>query len=212
MAVFLGSLEEYKEMYDNFMADEFGTSKDQAIARLGRKLKTTSKSWNRYGPNDYINQPEFRAAYINNKDGIEIDLISEIASESGVKVSPEDVVNFMLKYPGGQGNRNSRSRRTYYGRYNPDNVYPEYRKEFMKLQKSKKPEKADFDFDTPDKPEKQGARLVKYLPQRGTSNEAKDTARPFALSPGKRISKSGKVYWETRKNRSDDFLTGFVKL
>lgn len=26
-----------------------------------------------------------------------------------------------------------------------------------------------------------------------------------ALKPGKRISKAGKIYWETRKNRSDVF-------
>jgi len=38
--------------------------------------------------------------------------------------------------------------------------------------------------------------------QTGKSNKRID-ARRTALPPGKRISKSGKVYWESRKNRSD---------
>ena len=45
-------------------------------------------------------------------------------------------------------------------------------------------------------------RNLRKLKQVGTSNKIKDSARK-ALMPGKRISKSGKVYWETRKNRSD---------
>jgi len=41
--------------------------------------------------------------------------------------------------------------------------------------------------------------------QTGTSNKKRDKARK-SLPPGKRISKSGKIYWESRVNRSD--LTG----
>jgi hypothetical protein len=33
-------------------------------------------------------------------------------------------------------------------------------------------------------------------------NKKADKSRK-ALKPGKRISKTGKVYWETRRNRSD---------
>jgi len=43
---------------------------------------------------------------------------------------------------------------------------------------------------------------LKVLKQVGTSNKKRDLNRK-ALMPGKRISKTGKVYWETRKNRSD---------
>ena len=43
---------------------------------------------------------------------------------------------------------------------------------------------------------------VRILKQVGTSNLKRDSERK-ALMPGKRISKTGKVYWETRKNRSD---------
>jgi len=46
---------------------------------------------------------------------------------------------------------------------------------------------------------------LKILPQTGTSNLVRDRGRK-ALLPGKRISKTGKVYWETRKNRSDALL------
>jgi len=45
-------------------------------------------------------------------------------------------------------------------------------------------------------------RNVRKLPQVGTTNIKRDIVRK-ALAPGKRISKSGKIYWETRKNRSD---------
>lgn len=38
--------------------------------------------------------------------------------------------------------------------------------------------------------------------QTGKSNKARDIVRK-AISPGKRISKSGNIYYEYRKNRSD---------
>lgn len=43
-------------------------------------------------------------------------------------------------------------------------------------------------------------RSVNY--QRGKSDKRKDAKRS-ALKPGKRKSRSGKKYWETRRNRSD---------
>ena len=43
---------------------------------------------------------------------------------------------------------------------------------------------------------------IRTLKQVGTTNLKRDAVRK-ALVPGKRISKTGKVYWETRKNRSD---------
>lgn len=43
---------------------------------------------------------------------------------------------------------------------------------------------------------------VRVLEQVGSSVKSRDKKRK-ALAPGKRISKTGKVYWETRKNRSD---------
>jgi len=43
----------------------------------------------------------------------------------------------------------------------------------------------------------------KVLPQTGKIiSLPKDKAR-FALPPGKRVSRTGKIYWETRFNRSD---------
>ena len=51
--------------------------------------------------------------------------------------------------------------------------------------------------------EKSDKGLLKRLPQRGKpSLKMFDEARP-ARPPGKRISKAGNVYWETRPNRSD---------
>ena len=47
-----------------------------------------------------------------------------------------------------------------------------------------------------------GVKTVRVLKQKGKSNTQADKKRKARL-PGKRISGSGKVYWETRKNRSD---------
>ena len=49
---------------------------------------------------------------------------------------------------------------------------------------------------------KDQSKSVKVLEQTGTTKVRIDAKRK-ALAPGKRISSSGKVYWETRKNRSD---------
>ena len=46
------------------------------------------------------------------------------------------------------------------------------------------------------------ARVTKRLPQRGRSNKRVDR-RFSALKPGRRVSKTGKRYTETRANRSD---------
>lgn len=43
---------------------------------------------------------------------------------------------------------------------------------------------------------------LRVLKQVGKSDKERDASRK-ALAPGKRISKTGKIYWETRKNRSD---------
>ena len=45
-------------------------------------------------------------------------------------------------------------------------------------------------------------KSLSRLEQTGTTNIKVDAKRK-ALTPGKRISASGKTYWETRKNRSD---------
>jgi hypothetical protein len=206
MAVFIGSLAKYKEKKELFETGEFGSYKEQQISDYGR-LKTTTQSFKRYGSRGYIENPAFRAAYIDNSKGLPIDTIAKsITDRGGLEITPEDIVQFMQKYRGGVGNKQSKSKKTFYGAYNPDNTMPEYKKQYSK---SKKAEKTlhPFDFE----PEKKRIELIKYLPQRGTSDEKKDAAR-WAISPGKRMSKKGNIYWETRKNRSDDFITGIVKL
>jgi hypothetical protein len=45
-------------------------------------------------------------------------------------------------------------------------------------------------------------RNLRVLKQVGTSNKSVDESRK-ALIPGKRVSKNGKIYWETRRSRSD---------
>lgn len=46
------------------------------------------------------------------------------------------------------------------------------------------------------------SKSVRVLDQVGKTTVKIDAKRK-ALAPGKRVSSSGKVYWETRKNRSD---------
>jgi hypothetical protein len=45
-------------------------------------------------------------------------------------------------------------------------------------------------------------RNLRQLKQVGKSDIVRDRER-HALMPGKRISKTGKIYWEERKNRTD---------
>jgi len=45
----------------------------------------------------------------------------------------------------------------------------------------------------------------RVLEQTGYRKDILRDASRKALMPGKRISKTGNVYWETRKNRSDAF-------
>jgi len=49
----------------------------------------------------------------------------------------------------------------------------------------------------------QNVESFKPLKQSGTVKNLQQDSQRSARMPGKRISKSGKVYWETRKNRSD---------
>jgi len=44
---------------------------------------------------------------------------------------------------------------------------------------------------------------VRILEQTGTRKSLVRDAGRKAKLPGKRVSKTGKVYWETRKNRTD---------
>jgi len=45
--------------------------------------------------------------------------------------------------------------------------------------------------------------VVRVGKQIGSSNQGWDL-RYAALPPGKRVSRAGSIYWETRKNRSDN--------
>lgn len=47
------------------------------------------------------------------------------------------------------------------------------------------------------------ARTIRELKQTGYRKSFLEDSFRNALMPGKRISKTGHIYWETRKNRSD---------
>ena len=51
------------------------------------------------------------------------------------------------------------------------------------------------------KPQPSVERILEQTPKT-RKDVLRDAARPARL-PGKRLSKTGKVYWETRQNRSD---------
>lgn len=51
---------------------------------------------------------------------------------------------------------------------------------------------------------KKKARVLKVMKQTGTRKSLALDRKRKAKLPGKRRSKTGKIYWETRKNRSDN--------
>lgn len=48
----------------------------------------------------------------------------------------------------------------------------------------------------------QRPKVIRPLKQRGSSNKTRDSGRT-ALPPGKRVSRTGHIYFESRKNRTD---------
>ena len=50
---------------------------------------------------------------------------------------------------------------------------------------------------------KNKSKIIRTLPQTKVKRNITIDASRTALPPGKRISKTGKVYWETRSQRSD---------
>lgn len=50
-------------------------------------------------------------------------------------------------------------------------------------------------------------KILKVLEQTGERKSVPRDRGRFAKLPGKRVSKAGNVYWETRKNRSDKRLS-----
>jgi len=64
--------------------------------------------------------------------------------------------------------------------------------------------KAELDKEFASIGYKNQRRNLRVLKQTGKADTEKDIdSKRKALLPGKRISKNGKVYWETRANRSD---------
>ena len=52
--------------------------------------------------------------------------------------------------------------------------------------------------------ENKAGKTIKVMSQTGTRKSIQRDRGRKASMPGKRISKNGKIYWETRKNRSDN--------
>ena len=52
------------------------------------------------------------------------------------------------------------------------------------------------------KNQRRNLRTLPQIQKNKVKSKSRDASRK-ALKPGKRISKTGKVYWETRANRSD---------
>lgn len=55
----------------------------------------------------------------------------------------------------------------------------------------------------PERAQRALAPGAKVLPQTGKTPDLIRDASRKALPPGKRISRTGKTYWESRRNRSD---------
>ena len=66
-------------------------------------------------------------AYLGKRgEGVGVDEVARIASGlTGTEVTPQDIIDFILTYPGGIGGPTSKSDTTYFGRSNPD-TNPKY--------------------------------------------------------------------------------------
>lgn len=73
---------------------------EEAIINFGG-FTTTNDSFNRFGDRN-IKDPLIGRVYLNNKRGESLDQIAqELSDNSGLDIQPQDLVDFMVRFPGG---------------------------------------------------------------------------------------------------------------
>ena len=114
---------EYDAYKEAFTSESFGTAQERAIADYDAKFKITPDSFNRFGDRNFLKGLSAKGVSLQyiSEEGIEADVLAQsISAATGVEVTPQDLVDFIMNYPGGVGSLKGKSRNTFYGAYNPD--------------------------------------------------------------------------------------------
>ena len=107
--------EEYAETKKAYLDGQLGPVIDRAIAKYPQELIIE------FLPNLDLYDPSIRRNYIDEFGGKSLEEVASIISkQSGVTVTPMDLITFMVNYPNGVGTITSTEEGTFYGAYNPD--------------------------------------------------------------------------------------------
>ena len=120
------------ELYTEYLAEKEAFN-SLALTPEGQALegnRISRDSFVRFADKANLQGREGKAiifAYIGKRgEGVEVDEIARIASGmSDTEVTAQDIIDFILTYPGGIGGPTSKSDTTYFGRSNPD-INPRY--------------------------------------------------------------------------------------
>jgi len=107
--------EEYAETKKAYLEGNLGPVIDRTIAKYPNMLVFESI------PNSELFDVSVRRTYLNEFIGDDINTVAEaISKQSGITVTPMDLITFMVNYPNGVGTMTSTDEGTFYGAYNPD--------------------------------------------------------------------------------------------
>lgn len=85
------------------------SSVEESVLRNGIG-STTTQSFDRFGDRNYRNNALART-YLNNEKGVPLDEIArEISDREGIEVTPQDLVDFMVRFPNGGAERTFQSK------------------------------------------------------------------------------------------------------
>jgi hypothetical protein len=116
-----------EELYYEYTLDKQSFTEDlPAEAEVLQEMRPTRESFIRFADKANLQGSEGKGIILNyiakKDDGFTVDIIAERASDiANREITPNDIVEFILRYPGGIGAVNSKSKNTYYGFNNPDN-------------------------------------------------------------------------------------------
>jgi hypothetical protein len=116
-----------EELYYEYTLDKqsFTDLDLPAEAKVLQEMRPTRDSFVNFSDKANLQGSEGKSLILNyiakKGDGFTLDIIAQRASDiDNREITPQDIIDFMLRYPGGIGTINSKSENTYYGFNNPD--------------------------------------------------------------------------------------------
>jgi hypothetical protein len=116
-----------EELYYEYTVDKeaFANLELPAEAEALYEMKPTRDSFVSFADKANLQGKQGKGIVLNyiakKGEGFTVDIISERASDiANREITPGDIIDFILRYPGGIGTSNSKSTNSYYGSYNPD--------------------------------------------------------------------------------------------